>query len=256
MFGSPLMFDAGRPESHHQTFCKKPAKKCQKTHKNWTSNIAKKIDNEHAFSIFRKMMKSDKQPEQTLRTQPLIRKRSTKYSVFYDNERNTIGTEWRTRTDARTLNLDQEMLRFMIHWYNIKDTDEELTCFTECLVRCDDGTDSVVRCHPNYLTNGPWYDWGLVRFNRRIRPAKFYCFVDIGNDKTDAIVELASNSAEHVESVLTKSWPFPLENNNMRGTSYHCISMKDYQRPCLVFEKKTSYEIIEVLPYQRWHEQF
>ena len=202
------------------------------------------------------MMEPDKQPQQTIRTHSSVRKRSTKYSVFFDKEKDRIGTEWRTRTDARTLKLDQEMLRFMIHWYDIEDTDEELTCFTECLVESNDGTKNVVRCHPNYLTNGPWYDWGLVRFNGSIRPAKFHRFVDIGHDKTDAIVQLAVDADEHVESVLTKSWPYPLENNNMRGTGYHCVSMRDYQRPCLVFEKKTSNEIIEVLPFQRWHEQF
>ena len=56
LFGSPLMFDAARPESHHQTVCKEPARKCQKTHKNWTKKVGKKLEEERAWSSFRDMM--------------------------------------------------------------------------------------------------------------------------------------------------------------------------------------------------------
>ena len=51
-FGGPRNFDASRPESFHQPFCKEPAKECQKTHKNWTKMVAEKVKESYAVNIF------------------------------------------------------------------------------------------------------------------------------------------------------------------------------------------------------------
>ena len=56
LFGSPLMFDAARPESHHQSICKEPARKCQKTHKNWTKKVGEQLEEGQAWSAFEDMM--------------------------------------------------------------------------------------------------------------------------------------------------------------------------------------------------------
>ena len=72
------MFDAARPESHHQTVCKEPARKCQKTHKNWTKKVGKKLEEERACDM---MGLTGEEPE-TQHTTDSIKQLSTKYAVY------------------------------------------------------------------------------------------------------------------------------------------------------------------------------
>ena len=153
----------------------------------------------------------------------------------------------------RKINLDNDLLNFAVEWYGIDETEKPLTCFTECLVQCDNGTYTTVRCHPNYQSKGPWNDWGMIRHGNKVVPAKFHFFVDNETETPDAIVELGDELDESECSVLTDSWSFPLMNDEER---YHQINMKDYVRPCLVFQKKATEQILVVLPYEEWHTEF
>ena len=256
LFGSPLMFDAARPESHHQPMCKDPAKKCQKTHSNWELKIAKKLKEGRAMRLFRDMIGiTERQSVKPLQTVESVKRRSTKYVVYFDLGRNQICSRWDTKSDVTVLGLDNDILRFMVGQYKLNETGQPLRCFTECSINCDRDDTVVVRCHPNYQSKGPWNDWGIIRFQGKRRPAKFHALVDLGDGNIDAIVEVAAGDPTDSGSVLTTSWPFPLSNDTFFGTSYHRVNMRSYIRPSLVFHKNSK-EILEVMPFDKWYQKF
>ena len=256
-FGGANNFDANRPESFHQPLCKAPARKCQKTHRNWTLMIAEKVKESQAIDAYRSTVeKEDENDEPRIQTYESVKNRSTKFSIFVDPIDNTIATKWRTKADARKMMLNDNLLNFAVEWYGIDETEGKLTCFTECLVQCDDGTYATVRCHPNYQSKGPWNDWGMVRYGNKVVPAKFHIWVDNPSGEVEAIVELGEVKDKTKGSVLTRSWSFPLRNEDFDGGRYHQIKMSDYVRPCLVFEKKTSTQILVVIPYEKWYMKF
>ena len=234
LFGSPLMFDAARPESHHQTVCKEPARKCQKTHKNWTKKVGKKLEEERAWSSFRDMMGLTGEEPETQHTTDSIKQRSTKYAVYINHTTGRIVSKWKTKTDMTCFGKNRYLLNYLVKQYNLDESTRKLSCFTECLLPVDQDEANVVRCHPNYQGSGPWNDWGMIRFQGRHHPAKFMVFIDCGNEDIDAIVEVADTTNPVNDSVLTKSWSFPLMNEEFNGTRYHRIKVRQYLRPCFV----------------------
>ena len=250
------MFDAARPESHHQSICKEPARKCQKTHKNWTKRIGKKLEEGQAWSAFENMMGLTEEEHKPQHTKESVKKRSTKYAIYVNPVTRRIVSEWKTETDMRCFARNGRLLNYLVKQYKLDEDTTKLTCFTEFIVPTDQDDNNIVRCHPNYQGNGPWNDWGIIRYKGRQRPAKFLAFVERTNGDTDAIVEIADTTNAVKASVLTKSWSFPLINDQFNGCRYHRINVRQYVRPCLVFEKKTSNEVLQILPFQEWYMKF
>ena len=144
---------------------KEPARKSQMTHKNWTLMVAKRLQESYALTLYANMMNGNNDnhinEESTMEpTFDQVKTRSTKFSIRFDNERQAVGIKWGTKTDVRKMKLDAELIVFLVKYYGLKHIDEELTGFTECLVRCSDGSNTIVRCHPYFQSNGPWRDWG------------------------------------------------------------------------------------------------
>ena len=189
-------------------------------------------------------------------TSELVKKRSTKYAIYVNPATRKIASEWSTKTDMRCFAKQGDFLNYIVKQYKLDEERKSLTCFTEYLFTSTRNETNIIRCNPNYQGNGPWNDWGMIRYKGRQRPAKFLAFVDRGNDGTDAIVEVADTTNAINNSVLTKSWSFPLINDQFNGCRYHRINVRQYVRPCLVFEKKTSNEVLQILPFQEWYMKF
>ena len=259
-FGGTRNFDASRPENFHQPFCKAPARDCQMTHKDWTLMVAEKVKESYAINTFSSIMEDEEDNEETVPSYDSIKKRSTKFSISLDPTTMCVETTWKTRTNVRKMKLNNDLLNFTVQCYGIEETLKPRICFTECLVQCHDETynetHTTVRCHPNYQSKGPWNDWGMIRHGRKIVPAKFHFFVDNRTEEPEAVVELGQTEYKTKGSVLTSSWSFPLPNHAFGGCRYHRIKISSYLRPCLVFEKKTTEQILVVLPYEEWHTAF
>ena len=208
------------------------------------------------MNAYRAQKEKEEEIKIKMQTYDSVKARSTKFSIQFDPTNNTVATEWRTKADVRKMKLKDHLLNFTVQHYEIDETEKPLTCFTECLVQCDDGTYATVRSHPNYQNKGPWNDWGMVRHGNKIVPAKFHVLVDNPSGGVEAIVELGEKNDKKKGSVITSSWSFPLLNNDFEGCRYHQIDMSDYVRPCLVFEKKTTQQILVVLPYGQWFTKF
>jgi len=83
---------------------------------------------------------------------------------------------------------------------------------------------TTFRCHPNYNSNGEWYDWVMVWFeiagskascgkkklgmwNGHYFPSKILCFFVLPDDDTTyAIIQLTSSSNHENDSILFERW--------------------------------------------------
>jgi len=79
-------------------------------------------------------------------------------------------------------------------------------------------------CHPNYKSNGEWYDWVMVQFdiagskasrgkkklgmwNGHYFPSKILCFFVLPDDETTyAIIQSTSSSNHENDSILFERW--------------------------------------------------
>jgi len=83
---------------------------------------------------------------------------------------------------------------------------------------------TTFRCHPNYNSNGEWYDWVMVWFeiagskashgkkklgmwNGHYFPSKILCFFVLPDDETTyAIIQSTSSSNHENDSILFERW--------------------------------------------------
>ena len=50
-FGSPMMFQACRPEHHHEQFCKEPGQRCLMTQNDWDLKVSIKIQESQGLDL-------------------------------------------------------------------------------------------------------------------------------------------------------------------------------------------------------------
>lgn len=78
-----------------------------------------------------------------------------------------------------------------------------IECFTEYI----NGKGILIRAHPNYRSEGQWYDWVDVLWGDTIYPARVMCFfVDPVTRKQSALVQSCDKKAEDMSSVTTSIW--------------------------------------------------
>jgi len=123
------------------------------------------------------------------------------------------------------------------------------------------------QCHPNYKSNGEWYNWVQVRFDtsaqkvsRRMKgsgmwsanyfPSKIMCFFVIPQDNTIyAIIHLTCTSDHKKDSILFKRWELEnstsIQRNEQRNVSpnLHVVDVDTFSDPILTVEDYTTTEL-------------
>ena len=197
-----------------------------------------------------------------------MKKRATKFCIWLDQSSQTVKIQWGTKTPVHTLQLVDGLLLFITRHYNIVATGEVLNCLTEYMVVEEStGLAKSVRCHPNFQSGGKWNDWGFVRRHIRnsngnivstqVLPAKFWCWIERPDSHVEAIVQICSRRIENQESVLTRPWSFPLINGLVGMNSiFHCIDRKDYVKEAFILEGQTGRQVLEIISYNEWCQEF
>ena len=154
-------------------------------------------------------------------------------------------------------------MQFLAIHYKVFDSGKGLKCCTEVEVANICGDREIVRCHPNYQSQGFWYDWAIVRVIRpgainAIVPAKFCSWVQNQNgDVVQLCGEVVHTNNEHTDnfrSVITRRWSFPLVNTQFGIPFYfHCIKGDDYLRSCFVVCTDGKLYATEVVPRETWY---
>jgi len=235
-----MMFQACRPEHHHEQFCKEPGQRCLMTQNDWDLKVSIKIQETQGLDLLQQLCNTKAQKvTRTLTTQTVL-KRGTRYVVYYDDEKADICVRWNTRTATETMVTPDGMLEFMARHYNVAERKSFISCFTEYLVVAENRRRHVIRCHPNYQSKGNWYDWGMVRHSLKdadgvverisVSPAKFCCWVQERNGDVNAIVQICSKRKIDHDG-LNSQWEYPLVNVDVPGDhTFHVIKNADIHR--------------------------
>lgn len=178
--------------------------------------------------------------------------RATKFTVTFEAETQQVHTQWHTKTKIGTMGLGTDLKVFLCNCYDLKETLEELTGYTEEKIMQNDGECTVVRAHPNYQSQGRWNDWALIRYGDSVLPAKFYCWIQRPQGEPEAIVKIASEPIIAESSNTTNAWEFPLDNPQFEGTTFHRIKKDQYIRECLVVQGNKNESILEVKSKSQW----
>ncbi len=118
----------------------------------------------------------------------------------------------------------------------------------------------IFQCHPNFKSNGEWYDWVMVRFNNGTNkvshgkksigmwshnyfPSKVLCFFVIpGDETTYAIIHSCNVNDHESDSILFERWELentsgPVKNGKQCITEHlHVVDVDCFGDPILVIE--------------------
>jgi len=123
------------------------------------------------------------------------------------------------------------------------------------------------RCHPNYKSNGGWYDWVMVRFDigaqkisrgnkqlgmwkKQYFPSKVMCFLVLPQDDTIyAIVHSTIPSNHENDSILFERWELEntigIQRDGKRTVipNLHVVDVDSFGDPILAVEDYTTTEL-------------
>ena len=84
-------------------------------------------------------------------------KGATHYTLLMN--RNNIQVTWQSATEEHLLCCDPNLAIFIRHHYNTAENITAIHCCTELM-----HNQLLMRCHPSYQGEGPWFDWVSVHF--------------------------------------------------------------------------------------------
>lgn len=155
-----------------------------------------------------------------------------------------------------------------------------LTLFTE--YRRDD---SIFRSHPQYRSEGPWYDWVMLRWEKEegdvrpynqstydscvhygdsvdnthdyiYAPGEIYCFCE-NTDKEVMVVVWSCGSYYSKSSVFSTKWKRGYLDRANTIPLYELVNTSAIVRPCLMVPESADRTVYhEVWDMDRWSDQF
>ena len=108
----------------------------------------------------------------------------------------------------------------------------------------------IFRCHPNFQSNGPMYDWLKIRFDDDIYPSKLACVVNTpdAEEPVQLVVQCAVKRTG-IKSAIFTEWTWSPE--------YYIVSPDTIHAPCFVVSILPNHsKILETLTYEEWPRLF
>jgi hypothetical protein len=176
-FGSPRNTDAGPGERSLKHFAKRPARTSQKRqpvfqgqvcgrlHENASFDKAKRLtDPEDEWGTLANLVDPDDVQSPAGDDGEVISKfptQQSRYSIYVDHETGQVETSW--IGDAVTKGL-REIHPIVLAWFREENLLAKFTGTIHCFTEYVRGTNRF-RAHPNFRSDGSWYDWVEVRFS-------------------------------------------------------------------------------------------
>ena len=254
-FGSPINYCAERPESLLIPSAKQPGRRAQKRHDTYEQQAAQRLATSFMITtVYDKMF-----PAGATATDPEV----------IENKDDAVdkieqGTGQATRATFSTIiDPDTNLMLYKLHWHTRCDVSKwfvpnELLDFMAkidnkvefCTEYCREG--HIFRCHPNYQSNGPIYDWMTVLFEgNKIYPCRLVAVILCGNDAPEPyqLIIQCTTKKTGKSSVLLTEW--------YMSQDYYIVSPESIQAPCFVIESTDDdSKIHETLAFDKWAQEF
>ncbi len=198
--------------------------------------------------------------------------------LFRLGEQGAIHTSFFTDSKSSRLKLHSTIEEY-IRLYMLDNGYTDLTGYTELRIN-----NKIYRCHPDYWSGGPWYDWAFVAFlnmnnDEQRCPCKILLFLENRemNQNQDGVTSTPLIALVHCtgysstsSSVLFHRWHLETRGGRRRTSDtlcyplYRTVPVDSIEEHCYCFEENPgihcSYtqvpEILVVVPRREWPGKF
>lgn len=153
----------------------------------------------------------------------------------------TFHIQWDTKTDVSTLQMDSDLVCYLYNNFGPKVhfcTEYKRDIYT-------------FRCHPNYGSAGPIYDWMIIKYDIGLFPCRLAAVVldDSNPAKAVHLVVQSTTTRTSVKSTLFQEWNWSPE--------FITIVPSTIEAPCFVISvRDDNSRVLETLARDKWADQF
>jgi hypothetical protein len=262
-FGSPQNTDAGSGERSLKYFAKEVASTSQKREGKFLGQVAKRLHQKATIlrakritdpiyeweplgdgkeAIQDKTYKNglaDFSGNASVNPTPCLSSTKARYIILFDTNGDYQGTKW---NGSEKSNGHMEIHPLIIQWFINNQREQLFRMPVLCWTEYTNHYGNRLRAHPNFRSDGPWYDWANVLFGEgeddeqsvlesQFYPSKILCFyIDPVSGESCALVHTCHEREdpdyapicdewflEYVEEVVTVASEEQLPNGSMQS---------------------------------------
>jgi hypothetical protein len=257
-YGKPKESNTEVGEKNHKVFAKRIGRRCRKQHKTFANQVAVRLSDSFVIDKLASSMKlfhEDDNEDCAMvgNAAGEINKESTVGATHchLHLNGNKIEVTWQSATEKHLLTWDADVATFMQCHYMSTNNITTIHCCTEYM-----HNELLMRCHPSYQGEGPWFDWVSVHFEActfngntfpegnypckvmAIVPKQYNAFLV----ETEVIVQSAQSRTNN-DSVLFVEWELMV--------GYHVVPVSSIGESLFVLELGSN-KIAVALSYSEW----
>jgi hypothetical protein len=258
-YGKPKEANTEVGERNHKVFAKRIGRHCRKQHKTFANQVAVRLSDAFVIDKLASAMAlfddSDDEDGASMVNDAADESNqestngATHYTLHFND--NKIDVTWHSATEQHLLSCDANVATFILDYYMSTEDITTMHCCTEYM-----HNQLLMRCHPCYQGEGPWFDWVSVHFAActldgiafpdgyypckvmAILPKQHNAFLE------DTLVVVQSAKARTGnDSVLFVEWEL------MDG--YHIVAISSIEESLFVLELGNNH-IAVALAYSEW----
>jgi hypothetical protein len=258
-YGKPKEANTEVGERNHKVFAKRIGRRCRKQHKTFANQVAVRLSDtfviEKLASSMQLLVDDDDIDDASIQSvaHTLNEQESTKGATHYTLclNSNKVDVSWQSATEKHLLTFDTDLSAFIISHYMSTENESTINGCTELMQN-----QLLLRCHPSYQGEGPWFDWVSVHFEACLLngklfpednyPCKVMAIVPKGRNsflEETGIVVQSAQVRTGKDSVLFEEWEL------MDG--YHVVALSSVVESLFVLELGSK-RIAVALPYSEW----
>jgi hypothetical protein len=245
-------------EKYHKVFAKQIGRHCRKQHKTFANQVAVRLSDSFVIQKLASAMKLFDEDDDTDGAMEgnAAREGNQESTVGATHcqlqwNGNKIEVSWQSTTEKHLLTWDADVATFILDYYMSTEDITTIHCCTEYM-----HNQLLMRCHPSYQGDGPWFDWVSVHFEActsngntfpednypckvmAIVPNQYNAFLE----ETEVIVQSAQSRTDS-DSVLFVEWEL------MEGC--HVVPVSSIGQSLFVLELGSN-KIAVALSYSEW----
>jgi len=258
-YGKPKESNTEVGEKKHKVFAKQIGRRCRKQHKTFSNQVAVRLSDSFVITKLASAMGllEEEDKEDDCVTIPNMSKSvsdETTYGATHftiESKGNNIELSWQSWTEKHLLSWDADVARFIHQHYMSKNSVTTIYCCTQY-----SSNKLLMRCHPSYKGEGPWFDWVNVHYDAQKINGKL---VPEGNypSKVMAIVPKQHNTFLEETFVVLCSAQSRTENDSVLFVEwelcdgYHILPISRVVESLFVLELGSN-RIAVALSYSDW----
>lgn len=261
--GKPMESDCSVGESTHKMYAKIPGRRCRKQHKTFATQVSQRLSDGFVTTKLARAMgihseydenESNSNSQSTDEVCGSM-KGATHYTLSFSPSEGSGQIQWTTKTEEELIEGRADVYAYILQTYKELFGVRVVNCCTEYTYN-----HHVLRCHPFYSVEGPWYNWVNVHFaecefngktyEEGIYPAKVYAVVPMEKNnflqETEIVIHCADSRTQN-DSVLFTEWKL------MDG--FFRVPVQSVESQVFVVELDKN-KIAACRPYSEWPSEF